>query len=356
MSLSHNNSAKSCRRRHRQATSQLETDSASSLDYRVLGQAAGYVKSQWPDARPGAAVVLGSGWNNAVSAFSPYRQLDYADIPGLGSVTSIGHVGKLSLGEIAGVQTLIFQGRRHFYEGTGYTPMAVPIAIAKELGCSVMMLCNATGGMAEKLKPGDLMLVSDHINTSGSNPLIGPHVTGWGERFPDMSKVYDPALRELVREAAKQCGLQLKEGVVQVLGGPPYETPAEVRFMHSRLGDVVELQHRALLHLFERAKEMKVPGLSQDMLSALQAVSPEIFTEGRGDAAAMSIANGEAIMANAWGLRVVAISCIANFAAGRQDHPLTGPEVVKELNKVMPNIVKLLTATWGLMAEREFGS
>ena len=257
----------------------------------TLDSAAEAVRKKWPDASPRCGIILGSGWGEAAEQ-SGGREMAYDSIPGLGRPGVMGHAGKLLLRSINGMEVVIFQGRRHWYEGDGWTPVVLPVYLLHALGAGTVLLTNAAGGIREDLKPGTLMAVSDHINMLGSNPLIGPHNPKLGTRFPDQTQIYDQALRDrLMRSGADA------EGVYVAAMGPSFETPAEIR------------QYRAM----------------------------------GADAVGMSTVP-EAIVANALGLRVAGLSCICNWAAGISPTRLTHEDVTKTAAETMPRMKQAIAA------------
>lgn len=274
------------------------------MDYVTLGKAVFALRARWPDAKPQAGLICGSGWGEVVKTFQIIDSVPYEAIPGLGKTGVAGHAGRLVRAEAQGVETLIFQGRRHHYEGDGWTPVALPLYVLKQLGARQVLLTNSAGGAREDLHPGDLMLITDHINLMFANPLTGPHNPVWGPRFPDQSTVYDAALRAKLRQGAAKVGLEVKEGVYLASPGPTYESPAEVR-MYLKLG---------------------------------------------ADALGMSTVP-EAILANAAGMKVAGVSCITNYAAGLKPQPLAHEEVTAMTQKSMPKMQALVAAFW-----RELGA
>ena len=278
--------------------------SSSAIDPRTLEQAVHALRYRWPDFRPAAGLILGSGWGEVTEAFRVHDALPYKDIPGLGSTGVQGHAGRLLRAEANGVPTAIFQGRRHWYEGEGWTPVAAPIHLLAKLGARTVLLTNAAGGISDGLKAGDLMLIRDHIHFIGAHPLIGPPLPGWGPRFPDQSAVYHPSGREHLRRAAAAAGVPLKEGIYLAASGPTYETPAEVAAF-ARLG---------------------------------------------ADAVGMST-TPEAILANAAGLRVAGLSCISNLAAGRSPTPLSHDEVALAAKEAMPRMRAVIAGFWAELSK-----
>ena len=214
-------------------------------------------------------LILGSGWRAAATAFKIQGRLNYRAIPGLGCPTVAGHDGALLWGTCSGLETFVFLGRRHWYEGAGWEPVAFPIYLLKAFGASLVVLTNAAGGIRDDLVPGALMVIDDHINAMGVHPLVGPHDACWGARFPDQTQVYDADLRRRMDRAAKHLGQPLAHGVYLAASGPTYETPAEIRAFRAWGADAVGMS--------------TVP---------------------------------EALLAHAAGLRVGALSFIANRAAG----------------------------------------
>jgi purine-nucleoside phosphorylase len=275
-----------------------------SLDLEALNQAQQRVVASWPEARPVAALVCGSGWNDLEAIFSIRETITYDQIPGLGATGVEGHAGQLSWAELGGVETFLFQGRRHFYEGIGWTPIAIPIHLAKSCGASSVLLTNAAGGITDSFSAGDLMIIRDHLNFMPGNPLIGPHNESWGPRFPDQSNLYHPTLRTSLREAAETIGHPVQEGVYVALPGPTFETPAEIQAFRTLGADAVGMS--------------TVP---------------------------------EAILANAAGMRVAALSCISNLAAGVSPDPLSHEEVAKTAAEAMPRMRAMIEAFWPKLAE-----
>ena len=273
------------------------------IDHRGLDDALNTIRTAWPDAKPAAGLILGSGWSEVAAAFTARGSLAYEEIPGLGRTGVVGHAGRLVWGDYAGVETLIFQGRRHYYEGVGWTPVALPLYVLKSLGARLVTLTNAAGGIRADLAPGTLMIVTDHINMIGSNPLLGRHDPLWGPRFPDQSAVYDAGLREALKRAGAAAGEKLAEGIYLAGSGPAYETPAEIRAWRALGADAVGMS--------------TVP---------------------------------EAMLAKAAGLRVAGLSCITNWAAGISAQPLSHEEVTDTTAKSMARMKALLLAYWKELA------
>lgn len=231
--------------------------------------------------KPVAGLILGSGLGGLVKRIDNQRFVPYADLPGFEVPTIPGHLGRLICGELAGRQVLALAGRFHVYEGYSAAQSAFPVRVLHALGASTLFLSNAAGGIRRSFKPGDLMIIRDHVNLTWRNPLIGPVVAG-DERFPDMSDPWDPELRKLLVECAKAVGVDVTDGVYCGLSGPSYETPAEVRML-------------------------------------------EMFGV---DAVGMSTVH-EVIVARAIGMRVAGMSCITNLAAGLTDGSISHEEVLE---------------------------
>jgi purine-nucleoside phosphorylase len=272
-----------------------------SINIDILEQTCKDIKKYWPNAKPFGSFVLGSGWGDVIKAFTVKDEISYEKITGLGKAGVVGHASKLSLAEIDGKEFFIFQGRRHCYEGEGWTPVVIPAYVTKHFGASILFLTNAAGGIS--YDPGDLMIISDHINFMGSNPLSGPQNDAFGPRFADQTTVWKPELREILKKASANTGVELKEGTYLAFSGPTYETPAEIQFA-------------------------KVIGA---------------------DAVGMSTVP-EAMLGNAMGIKVAGISCITNHCAGISKNPLSHKEVIETLDgimpmtsKLMPEIIKLLS-------------
>ena len=263
----------------------------------TLASAADFLQTRWPDLHPADAVICGSGWSGILDVIETVDRISYADIPGLGTPGVVGHAGTLSHCRHQNRDLLVFQGRRHLYEGEGWTPIALPVYLCITLGVEHLLLTNSAGAVNENFTPGDLMLIRDHINWMGDNPLIGPHQEIWGPRFPDQSSVYTPKATERLRRAAKTAAISLREGIYLATRGPVYETPAEVRACRLLGADAVGMS--------------TVP---------------------------------EAILASAAGLQVGGLSCMTNFAAGILDQPLTHDEVTETAAKTMPRMRALLQA------------
>jgi len=265
------------------------------MDMSALAASSQAVLERLDISHAACTLILGSGWSRVADAFDSVATVPYAEIPSMGAPGVVGHAGCLRHCRCGDKDILVFQGRRHWYEGQGWTSVALPVYIAAQAQSGTVLLTNAAGGIGEHLSPGDLMLITDHINAIGTNPLIGAHDTTWGERFPDQSEIYRQDLRQALRDAATATGAELKEGVYLATAGPTYETPAEIRSYRTLGADAVGMS--------------TVP---------------------------------EAILANAAGMRVAGISCISNFAAGVASRPLDHDEVLETTQRMMPVMTSLI--------------
>lgn len=257
------------------------------------------------DVSPRVGLVLGSGLGSFAGNLAERVAIPYAAIPHFPVSTGVvGHAGELVLGSVGATPVAVLSGRVHFYEGRPMDDVVFPARTLARLGAQAMVLTNAAGGVRRTFRPGDLMLISDHINGFGTNPLVGPNEEGLGPRFPDMSSVYDSGLRRIARAAARQVRVPLREGVYIGLHGPSYETPAEIRAIR-RLG---------------------------------------------ADAVGMSTVP-EAIALRHAGARVLGISTITNMAAGILKKPLEHSDVLETTTRVGGRFVKLLSALVPRIAE-----
>jgi len=203
--------------------------------------AAGYIRDQ-TQYRPRVGLILGSGLNPVAEAVQAAEVIPYEHIPHFPRPTVEGHLGRLVVGSLAGTTVLIMQGRVHFYEGYTMQQVVFPVRVMQVMGIETLIVTNAAGGINPAFRPGELMLISDHINLvgmTGNSPLFGPNDPTLGPRFPDMSQAYDPGLRQLAREVAGEGGIPLHEGVYAGLAGPSFETPADIRFLRAIGADAV---------------------------------------------------------------------------------------------------------------------
>lgn len=250
------------------------------------------------DFVPEVALILGSGLGEYAEEIEVSAVIDYKDIQGFPVSTVAGHKGRFIFGYVNKVPVVIMQGRVHYYEGYPMTDVVLPTRLMGLMGAKVLFLTNAAGGVNKEFAAGDFMMLTDHIASLIPSPLIGANLDELGPRFPDMSDVYRKELQQVIREAAAEEGIPLKEGVYMQLSGPAYESPAEVRMCRT-LG---------------------------------------------ADAVGMSTAC-EAIAANHMGMRVCGISCITNMACGITEQPLSHGEVQETADRVAPLFKRLITAS-----------
>ena len=251
-----------------------------------ITEAAEYIRSRITHI-PTIGMVLGSGLGDYADTLEETIILPYSDIPGFPLPTVPGHNGAMVFGKKQGRDVVVLQGRIHYYEGLPMQQITLPIRVLAALGVKTVILTNAAGGVNTGFHPGDLMLLSDHINYSGMNPLIGPNLDAFGPRFPDMSDLYTAELRSRIHAAAREAGIQLQEGVYAMYSGPNYETPAEIRMFRVLGADAVGMS--------------TVP---------------------------------EALVAGHCGMQVVGISCITNMAAGVLPQKLNHSEVMETAARV----------------------
>ena len=240
-------------------------------------------------------LVLGSGLGAFADDLEDSVALPYAEIPGFARSTVEGHAGRLILGKVDGVPLAAMQGRFHYYEGYDWDDVIFPVRVLGVLGVKALVLTNAAGGLNNSLKQGSLMLISDHLNLMGANPLRGANDERFGPRFPDLSEVYDKEFQEIAIQEARAIGIELRRGIYAALTGPSYETPAEIRMLRAAGADAVGMS--------------TVP---------------------------------EAIVARHMGLKVLGISCITNMAAGVLDKPIDHAEVIKTGARVREKFAELL--------------
>lgn len=246
-------------------------------------------------AQPRIAIVLGSGLGDFADEFENAVTIPYQEIPGFVSSTAQGHAGSLVMGQVEHIPVLAMQGRVHFYEGYSLEEVTFPIRTFKLLGINTLVLTNAAGGVNVELSQGTLMVISDHLNLMGVNPLRGVNDERFGPRFPDMSEVYARELQEMVVEEARGLGVTVRRGIYAGLAGPSYETPAEIHMLRSFGVDAVGMS--------------TVP---------------------------------EAIVARQMGMNVIGISCITNMAAGISEQPINHEEVIETGQRVRRTFTQLL--------------
>ena len=205
---------------------------------KTIDAAVSFIRSR-TKIQPEIGVILGSGLGNVVEAIEADVAIPYSDIPGAKASTVVGHQGRMILGRAGEVPVVVLQGRVHFYEGYEMEEVLFLSRVIGRLGIEKLIVTNAAGGINTSFKPGDLMLISDHINYMGVNPLRGPNVEELGVRFPDMSEAYPESLRNIAKEVASDLGIPVQEGVYLALSGPTYETPAEIRAFRTLGADAV---------------------------------------------------------------------------------------------------------------------
>lgn len=210
---------------------------------------------------PDLGILLGSGWGEALAADEIICRVAYSDIKGFGSSTVKGHSGEFVLYRRGEKLIAAWCGRRHYYEGVGWESVVLPIEILRRMGCGTVLLTNASGGINPALRPGDFVIIRDHINLVGVNPLIGAHNPEWGERFPDMTEVYTKRLAELLHAEANRLSIRAMDGVYAYTSGPCYETPAEIQAYKAQGADVVGMS-TVPEATFAKACGMKVAGVS----------------------------------------------------------------------------------------------
>jgi purine-nucleoside phosphorylase len=265
-------------------------------DFDQIEQAAETVRARL-GATPDVAIVLGSGLGEFATSLGDAVSCPYGEIPHWPPSAVVGHAGRLVAGTVRGKRVAALSGRAHFYEGHDLRTVTFPTRVLGRLGVPALILTNAAGGINLGFTPGTLMLIEDHVNLMGTNPLVGPNDDRLGPRFPDMTEVYSRRLREVAAEAAGASGVALARGVYAALHGPSYETPAEIRYLRAIGADAVGMS--------------TVP---------------------------------EAIVARHMGLEVLGISCITNLAAGVLPQPLVHDEVMEVARRVRASFCALLEA------------
>lgn len=264
------------------------------MNQKEINDAANYITKSLT-TMPAIGLILGSGLGVLAEEINDPITFSYKDIPHFPESTVAGHKGQLVAGTLDGRQVIAMQGRFHYYEGYSMQQVTYPVRVMKELGVDSIVVTNAAGGVNKTYSPGDLMLITDHINNMGDNPLIGPNNGDLGVRFPDMSNVYDKLYIRHAENCAAKIGLSVQKGVYVGNTGPVYETPAEINMLRTLGGDAV--------------------GMS---------TVPEVTAAGHA------------------GLRVLGISCISNMAAGVLDQPLTHSEVIETTDKVKEDFLQFV--------------
>ncbi|NSL50447.1 purine-nucleoside phosphorylase [Calidifontibacillus erzurumensis] len=259
-----------------------------------MKEACAYIQQQI-SIKPTIGLILGSGLGELADEIENAVIIDYANIPHFPVSTVEGHAGKLVIGLLNGKAVLAMQGRFHYYEGYTMQEVTFPVRVMKGLGIDTIIVTNACGGMNANFKPGDLMIITDHLNMTGTNPLIGPNEAELGPRFPDMSRAYSPELIKLAKETAQKLNISIQEGVYAGISGPSYMTPAELIMLRNLGGDAV--------------------GMS---------TVPEV------------------IVANHMQMKVLGISCVTDMAIGEELEPLTHEQVVEVANRTKPKFIHLI--------------
>jgi len=267
----------------------------SSMEHRIA-EAVRFIEEEIPYA-PEVGLILGSGLGMLADLMEDVTVIHYEEIPFFPVSTVEGHAGELLVGTIGGRKAVLMKGRFHLYEGYDVASVAFPVRVMRALGVQSLLVTNAAGGVNTGYRPGDLMLIRDHLNLMFRNPLIGRNEEALGVRFPDMSQAYSARLIEAAREAADQLGIRLEEGVYAGMLGPTYETPAEIKMLRTLGADAV--------------------GMS---------TVPEV------------------IAARHAGIEVLGISCITNMAAGILNQPLSHAEVVETAERVKESFLELVSA------------
>jgi purine-nucleoside phosphorylase len=206
-----------------------------------IDRAAEAIRRESP-LRPRVGLILGSGLGALADGVENAVRLEGQAIPGWPATSIVGHAGRVHLGRLEGQDAIVMQGRAHFYEGHSMSRIGLPVRVMQRLGIEILIVTNAAGGVNPGFTPGDLMLITDHLNLvgmAGQSPLRGPNLDGFGPRFPDMSQAYDRALLEVTRRSARDDGLALQEGIYACLAGPSFETPADLRFLRAAGVDAV---------------------------------------------------------------------------------------------------------------------
>lgn len=260
-------------------------------------RAAAVIAERAPGFAPRVGVVLGSGLGALADAVERATAIDYRELPGFPQPGVEGHAGRLVLGTLGGARVACMQGRAHLYEGHDPAALAAPVRALKLAGCEILLLTNAAGSLNHDIRPGSLMMLIDHVNLTGLNPLAGPNDDSIGPRFPDMSSAYDPELRGRLAAAAKSLDIALHEGVYVACLGPSFETPAEIRMFQAMGVDAVGMS--------------TVP---------------------------------ECLAANHCGMRVAAVSIITNLAAGMTVSPISHDETLAQAAATAATLERLLVA------------
>jgi purine-nucleoside phosphorylase len=274
----------------------LSSPAISLDDYQHAGEAAEFIRRQIRVA-PQIVLVLGSGLGAFADELHNASIIPYSEIPNFPRSSAIGHAGKLVVGKVADVPIAVMAGRVHYYEGYSMQQVTFPMRVFSRLGIRTALLTNAAGGINLQLQQGCLVVLKDHINLQGNNPLIGPNDERFGERFIDMTEAYDSNFRKIALEEGRKLGINICDGIYVAVPGPSYETPAEIRFLRTIGADVV--------------------GMS---------TVPEV------------------IIARHCRMKILAISCVTNMAAGVLNQPINHAEVLEIGERVRTSFIALLKA------------
>lgn len=262
-----------------------------------IQKAVNYI-TQFTNKKPSIGIILGSGLGSFADTLENHITIPYHNIPYFAKSEAVGHANELIIGDVAGKTVIVMKGRFHYYEGFTLDQVTFPVRVMRALGIKKLILTNACGAINTAFKPGQLMLITDHINLTARNPLIGPNNPEMGVRFLDVSEVYNKKLRNIVKTVANELNIPLQEGVYAWWSGPCYETPSEIRMMRALGADAVGMS--------------TVP---------------------------------EAIIAHHAGIKTIGISCLTNMACGILSQPLDHQEVIDTANTVKPIFLKLITET-----------
>ncbi|EFM09844.1 purine nucleoside phosphorylase I, inosine and guanosine-specific [Paenibacillus curdlanolyticus YK9] len=273
----------------------MSNHAGETLPNEAYAEAAAYLTAQ-TSIKPEIGLILGSGLGVLGDHLTEVTTIPYASIPHFPVSTVEGHAGELMIGYLNGRPVVLMRGRFHMYEGYGPELTSFPVRVMQSLGVAKLIVTNAAGGINTGYDPGDLMLITDHINLTGRNPLIGANDDRFGVRFPDMSEAYSRKFRAIAQETAQASGFSLREGVYVGVLGPSYETPAEIRMMRTLGADAVGMSTVA-----------------------------------------------EVIAARHCGIEVLGISCISNMASGILDQPLSHDEVIETTERVKARFLKLVS-------------
>ncbi|SET37694.1 purine-nucleoside phosphorylase [Thorsellia anophelis] len=260
-----------------------------------INEAKSFIESKLA-GKPTIGIILGSGLGAFADELEQAVTIPYGQIPHFAKSEALGHGNELVIGKLGDKHVIAMKGRFHYYEGYSLDQVTFPVRVMKALGVQKLIITNACGAVNTEFNPGDLMLITDHINLTGANPLIGPNDDTLGVRFLDLSEVYNKSMRQTVLDVAKQNNITLREGVYAWWSGPTYETPAEIRMIRTLGADAVGMS--------------TVP---------------------------------EAIIANHSGIKTVGISCLTNMACGILDEPLSHSEVLETAAKVRETFMKLVS-------------